>query len=102
VKYLPFRGTPSRENILHSREHLARQLLVIGPEIVVLLGSTACLALLDRKVAMLKEHGSIVRQDGRNYFITFHPAYALRFPEGKRALLRDFGVLKDMIKGQFK
>jgi len=97
VKYLPFRGTPSRENILHGREHLSRQFSVIDPKIVVLLGNTACVALLDRKVPITKEHGSTLHKDGRKYFITFHPAYALRFPTGKKALQRDFGILKKLI-----
>jgi DNA polymerase len=97
VKYLPLRGTPSRENILHGREHLARQFAIIDPKIVVLLGNTACVALLDRKVPITKEHGSTLQKDGRKYFITFHPAYALRFPEGKKALRRDFGILKKLI-----
>jgi len=98
VKYLPLRGTPTRENILHGREHLSKQLLIIDPKIVVLLGNTACVALLDRKVQITKERGSIIHKDGRKYFITFHPAYALRFPEGKKSLRRDFGALKKLIK----
>ncbi len=97
VKYLPLRGTPSRENILHARTHLLRQLSVIRPGIVVLLGATACLALLDRKVEMKKEHGNIIRQGGITYFLTFHPAYALRFPEGKKWFLRDFRELKRLV-----
>ncbi len=97
VKYLPFRGTPSRENILHARTHLFRQLSVIGPRIVVLLGATACLALLDRKVEMTKEHGNTISESGITYFLTFHPAYALRFPEGKKGFLRDFHELKKLI-----
>lgn len=97
VKYLPFRGTPSRENILHGREHLSRQFSIIDPKIVVLLGNTACVALLDRKVPITKEHGSTLHKDGRKYFITFHPAYALRFPEGKKAMRRDFETLRKLI-----
>lgn len=97
VKYLPLRGTPSRENILHAKTHLLKQLSIIRPEIVVLLGSTACLALLDRKVGMTKEHGNIIRESGITYFLTFHPAYALRFPEGKKGFLRDFDELKKLI-----
>ncbi|MGE5299809.1 MAG: uracil-DNA glycosylase [Acidobacteriota bacterium] len=93
VKYLPLRGTPSRENILHSREHLMKQLSIIGPQTVVLLGSVACLALLDRKVEITKTHGTSVRKDGRTYFITYHPAYALRFPKGKEGLREDLGKL---------
>ncbi len=100
VKYLPLRGTPSRENILHGREHLSEQLLMIDPKIVVLLGNTACVALLDRKVPITKEHGSVIDKDRRKYFITFHPAYALRFPEGKKSLRRDFEALKELLKTQ--
>jgi uracil-DNA glycosylase family 4 len=98
VPYLPEMGTPSKENVKHSREHLLRQLSVIDPEIVVLLGKTACLALLDRNVEVLKEHGSVVSKDGRKYFITFHPAYAVRFPGKKENFARDFRALKKLLK----
>ncbi len=97
VHYLPLRGTPSRTMILHGREHLFRQLDIIQPEIIVLLGNTACQALLDAKVEITKHHGTAVEKDGRTFFITFHPAYALRFPEGKRQLLRDFTKLKKLL-----
>ena len=97
VKYLPLRGTPSRENVLHSREHLMKQLSIINPQVVVLLGSVACLALLDRKVEITKERGTQLKKDCRTYFITFHPAYALRFPKGKKALKEDLGRLSRML-----
>ncbi len=97
VHYLPLRGTPSRPMILHGREHLAAQLAVIEPDIIVLLGNTACQALLDAKVEITKHHGTTVEKDGRTYFITFHPAYALRFPEGKRRFLRDLKKLKTLL-----
>lgn len=98
VQYLPVRGTPSAENIMHSRSHLLKQLSIIDPSIVVLLGRTACLALLGRKVEITKEHGRVVRKDGKKYFITLHPAYALRFPEGKRTFIRDFNTLRKLVK----
>jgi DNA polymerase len=97
VQRLPLRGTPSRENVLHSREHLLKQLLIIDPKIVVLLGSTACVALLERKVPLMGEHGKVIQKEDRKYFITFHPAYALRFPEAKQGLLRDFKRIKGLI-----
>lgn len=97
VKYLPTRGTPLRENILHGRIHLLKQLSVIDPAIIVLLGKTACLALLDRKVELLKERGKVIYEDNHRYFITLHPAYAMRFPEGMKAFRRDFKKLKEII-----
>jgi uracil-DNA glycosylase len=98
VHYLPDQGTPSKEMIRHGREHLFEQLAVIEPDIIVLLGNTACIALLDTKVEVTKQHGTTVRKDGRTYFITFHPAYAIRFTEGKRLFLKDFAKLKRLIK----
>jgi len=97
VHYLPDRGTPSKEMILHGREHLFQQLAVIDPAIIVLLGATACRAVLDRKVEVAKLHGSTARSDRRTCFVTFHPAYAIRFTEGKRLFLEDFARLKRLI-----
>jgi DNA polymerase len=97
VHYLPLRGTPSRPMILHGREHLYKQLDVIQPDVIVLLGNTACQALLDAKVEITRHHGTAVEKDGRTYFITFHPAYALRFPEGKRQFLKDLKKLKTFL-----
>lgn len=99
VQYQPLRGTPSRENIFHSRNHLLKQLSVIDPNVMVLMGNTACIALLGKKVELIREHGTIIRKDGKTYLITFHPAYALRFPEGKKGFISDFRKLKRLIRG---
>ncbi len=97
VHYLPLWGTPSKAMIEHGREHLLRQLDIIQPDVIVLLGNTACVALLGAKVEITKHHGTAVEKDGRTLFITFHPAYALRFPEGKRQFLRDLKKLKTLL-----
>jgi DNA polymerase len=97
VHYLPRRGTPSKEMVTHGREHLFQQLSVIDPAVVVLLGNTACLALLDHKVEITKEHGNTVEKDGRTCFITVHPAYAVRFIKGKELFLSDLAKLKRLI-----
>src|SRR5512143_3045616 len=39
VHYLPSAGTPTKEMIIHGREHLLEQLSIIKPDIVVLLGN---------------------------------------------------------------
>jgi DNA polymerase len=97
VHYLPLRGTPSTAMIHHGRKHLFEQLAVIKPEMIVLLGNSACVALLDGKVEITKKHGTLVKKDGRTYFITVHPAYAIRFTKGKEMLLGDFARLKRLI-----
>lgn len=97
VHYLPDRGTPSTAMIHHGREHLFEQLSIIKPDMIVLLGNSACVALLDGKVEITKKHGTLVKKDGRTYFITVHPAYAIRFTKGKEMLLSDFARLKRLI-----
>ncbi len=98
VHYLPLRGIPAKAAIIHGRQHLFHQIEIIDPKIVVLLGNTACIAMLNSKQELSREHGRIVRKDGRTYFTTFHPAYAMRFPEGKAKFIKDFAKLKRLIK----
>jgi uracil-DNA glycosylase family 4 len=98
VKYLPGAGTPSIGNILHGKTHLIKQLSVIDPRIIVLMGNTACIAMLDSKMSIVADHGSVIRKEDRTYFITFHPSYAMRFPLGKKAFIGDFRKLKRLIR----
>lgn len=93
VKYLPKRGTPSQKDIDHGRIHLFAQLDVIEPKVIVLLGSTACNAVLEEKRQVLKDHGKIVEKNGRTYLLTIHPAAILRFPKYKPLILSDFKKL---------
>ena len=98
VHYLPLAGPPVRESITHGTGHLSKQLSIIDPDIVVLLGNTACRALLDQKVETTREHGRTLQKNRRTYLITVHPAYAMRFPGGKEQFIRDFKKLRGMMK----
>jgi uracil-DNA glycosylase len=111
VKYLPDSGTPTSQDIAHGRIHLQQQLAVIRPKFVVLLGRVAAEGVLHEKVAITKEHGQIIgksfnkaqdkrsEQTGIKYFLTFHPAAALRFPQRyKLHLQEDFRKLAFIIK----
>lgn len=98
VKYLPNRGTPLPSDIVHGMTHLQKQIDVIDPRIIVLLGRVATLGVLGEKRAVLKEHGSIVEKNGRTYFLTLHPSAALRFVKFKKLLEEDFLTLKTLVK----
>ncbi len=98
VKYLPDQGTPSKEDIEHGKKYLERQLNIIKPKIIVLLGSVATQAVLGEKMPILKEHGKTIKKEGRIIFITLHPAAAIRFQKFKRLLVADFEKLKNIIK----
>ncbi len=99
VKYLPDRGTPTSEDIAHGRIHLMKQFAVIKPKVVMLLGRVAAEGVLEKKVKVASEHGQVIEErDGIKYFLTVHPAAALRFPNKyKPALEEDFKKLKQIL-----
>jgi len=98
VKYLPKYITPTPEDVAHGRKHLNDQLNVIDPDVIVLMGRIAALAMLDRNIQVAKEHGTIIEKDGRKYLITYHPAAPLYSPKVKEELVKDFKKLKKIIK----
>lgn len=97
VKYLPKRGTPSRAEITHGKIHLWKQISVIQPKLLVLLGNTASKAVLDEHLPITKVHGQVVKQNNFRVFLTFHPAAAIRFMKFKKLLEKDFLKLKSLI-----
>ncbi len=97
VKYLPDYITPTVADIEHGKTHFDKQVEVIDPKVIVLLGRVATLAVLGKKISVVKEHGKIINEQGRRYFITVHPAAALRFKKMKNLLLGDFEDMKKII-----
>ena len=103
VKYLPAGkaglpgGTPTSSDIAHGRIHLMKQLDVIDPKLIVLMGSVAVQGVLQSRIPVKKEHGKVIEQDGKKYFITLHPAAALRFPPLREIIKEDFQKLKGII-----
>lgn len=101
VKYLPVKGTPSMSDISHGVIHLNKQLSVINPEIIVLLGAVAVKALLPQKsISVVKMHGTLLDEKSKKYFITFHPSAALRFEKYRILIKKDFYKLKRVIRSK--
>lgn len=99
VKYLPKHVTPKPAEVEHGRLHLSAQLDVIQPKLIVLLGRIAALSILKRNVNMSEEHGSIIPDQGRKYFLSYHPAAALYSQSGKKNFEQDMETLARKIKG---
>ncbi len=97
VKYLPKHGTPTPGEIAHGRKHLNEQLEIINPKLIVLLGSVAVQAVLQQKLPIVTVHGKIITADKRKYFITLHPAAAIRFQKFKKPIVEDFKKIKRLI-----
>jgi len=97
VKYLPQYVTPKLSDIEHGRIHLFQQLDIIDPKVIVLMGNTAVLAVLEEKFPIAKDHGKIIKRKGRTYFLSYHPAAPLYLPKLSQDIRQDFLKLKKLI-----
>lgn len=97
VKYYPGQRAPTRAEIEHGKIHLKAQIGIIKPKLIVLLGNTALTALLDKDFKVTKDHGKVIYKNNISFFVTFHPAAALRFPKNLSLIKKDFRKLKNLI-----
>jgi DNA polymerase len=82
---------PNRYEVEACKPWLGRELEVVGPDIVVLLGATAAQALLGSAFRVTKERG-VERETAlaKHTFATVHPASVLRAPDDElRAQARE-------------
>lgn len=94
VKRLPIYKTPKDSDIEHGMTHLRKQIEVINPRIIVLLGNTAARGVLGVIPKTTRDHGTFLKKDNRTYFFSYHPAAAIRFVKFKKVFLQDFKKLK--------
>jgi len=88
----PKNRTPTKSEISVCRPYIERQIEIINPQVIVLLGGVAISSLVGPwKVS--EAHGRFYETEGRTYFMTYHPAAALRFPKVKVTMREDFQTL---------
>ncbi len=89
----PGNRTPTHSEIEACRPYLERQMEIIRPRFIVLLGSVAISSLIG-PWQVKDAHGRFYEGGGYTFFMTYHPAAALRFPRIKQIMLDDFQTLK--------
>lgn len=97
VKRIPTYVTPKPKDILHGMTHLQKQIDIISPRVIVLLGNTATRGVLGVIPKTSQSHGTFLEQNGRTYFHSYHPAAAIRFVKFKKVFLEDFEKLKPYV-----
>jgi uracil-DNA glycosylase len=98
VKYYQGRRNLKQEEIIHGTKHLKKQIEIINPKLLVLLGNVAVSAILNKKLNVMKLHGKIIEFDGRKCFITLHPAAGVRFSYMRKIMIKDFKKLEKILK----
>jgi DNA polymerase len=92
----PNNRVPEESEIQSCIGYLKRQIEIINPKIVLILGSTALKAVVGEK-SITKVRGEEIEIEGIIYFPTFHPAAVLRDEKNKLPQIReDFMKLKEL------
>ena len=95
----PFNRAPTEDEISYCKPFLIRQMKIIKPKFVVLLGNIPSQSILGIGNVM-KNHGSIIESKEFNckFFITIHPAAAVRIKKNISIIKEDFEKLGILIK----
>jgi DNA polymerase len=93
----PGNRAPTIEEAHTCRPFLLREINVIRPKVIVVLGNTALHNLLDTKMGITKMRGKFQDYFGVKVMPTFHPAYLLRDPNKKREVWEDMKMVRDYL-----
>ncbi|HZV36411.1 MAG TPA: uracil-DNA glycosylase [Verrucomicrobiae bacterium] len=95
---------PKSNRTPHSNEietctslYLFKQMALINPELIVLLGVTAVKKLLGMKT-IEEARGRIIKHDGGKYLATYHPAVRFYREDLSKKIHEDFDLLKKEMK----
>ncbi|MGO9812081.1 MAG: uracil-DNA glycosylase, partial [Isosphaeraceae bacterium] len=89
----PENRDPSGEEAANCLPYLERQIDIIRPEFICLLGRVAVQYLLCTTLSMGKLRGKWYRYQGIPTIVTYHPAYLLRTPSAKKDAWEDLQIL---------
>jgi len=89
----PSNRPPHGREIGACRPYLDRQLEIINPRVTVLLGAVAITSIIGPwKVS--EAHGRFYECNSKTFFMTYHPAAALRSTKVKEIMHNDFEILR--------
>jgi uracil-DNA glycosylase family 4 len=93
----PANRVPEDDERIACRPYLDRQISLIAPEIICILGATAYSSILGGK-SITTNRGKIVKKNGQKYFLTIHPAAAIYNRNLRSVLQNDLYKLFQEIK----
>ncbi len=93
----PGNRIPEDDERAACRPYLDRQISLIAPRIICILGATAYSSILGGK-SITQNRGKIIKRKGQKYLITIHPAAAIYNKNLRHALEDDLSSLSQEIK----
>jgi DNA polymerase len=98
----PANRQPTTEEARTCKPFLLREINVVRPDVIVVLGNTAMKNLLDTKEGITRLRGEFQDYKGIKVMPTFHPAYLLRDPSKKREVWDDMKKVRDYLNSTKK
>ena len=93
----PGNRAPTIEEASTCKPFLLREIAVVQPAVIVVLGNTAMKNLLDTREGITRLRGRFQDYKGIKVMPTFHPAYLLRDPSNKRETWEDLKKVRDYL-----
>src|ERR1041384_7247333 len=93
----PGNRAPTTEEASTCKPYLLREIAIVQPEVIVVLGNTAMKNLLDTREGITRLRGHFQDYKGIKVMPTFHPAYLLRDPSKKRETWEDLKKVRDYL-----
>ena len=91
----PNNRKPTQSEIFIHRPWVLKQIELVDPELVILVGSTAMRTILEVKKPISTMRGKFIFKNKREYISIFHPSYLLRF--SRKVINNPYGLtLKDL------
>ena len=94
----PQNRTPTHEEAATCKPFLLREIAILRPDVIVVLGNTAMKNLLDTKEGITKLRGRFMDYKGIKVMPTFHPAFLLRDPSKKRETWEDMKMVREYLQ----
>lgn len=85
----PGNRTPFPDEMNACLPYLREQIALLKPKVIVCLGATAVKGLFDTQTGITKLRGTWMSFEGIDTMPTYHPAYLLRNPAGKKDVWED-------------
>ncbi|MGO4282097.1 uracil-DNA glycosylase [Cupriavidus sp. RAF20_2] len=92
----PGNRNPEPEEVAHCEPFLRRQIALIRPKVIVVLGRFAAQSLLRSTTPIGKLRGTVHRYEGIPVVVTYHPAYLLRTLTDKARAWEDLCLAREV------
>jgi uracil-DNA glycosylase len=93
----PQNRTPTPAEGATCKPFIVREIEIVKPKVIVVLGNVAMKNLLNSKEGITKLRGKFQEYNGIKVMPTFHPAYLLRDPSKKRETWQDMKLVRDYL-----